>query len=927
MRFVYGLKWAVAAALILIITAGQLSAQGGSAGNVMGRVTNEDGQTLTGVQVIATNQGTGSQFGALTGDDGRYTIEGLRPGLYIVVARMVGYDPGVEGDLRLTTGGTLEINFTLGVQVIALDAIEVFATRAIERVTPVAFSNVEKTQIAQQLGSQDIPIVLNTTPSVYSTEQGGAAGDARINVRGFDQRNVAVMINGVPVNDMENGWVYWSNWDGVGDATSSIQLQRGLSAVNLATPSIGGTLNIITDATQLERGGMIKQELGSDGFLKTTAMLASGMLGERFAFMAQGVRKTGDGIAPGLWTDAWAYYLGATLNVNNANRLDFYALGAPQRHGQRLYRQNIGAHSHEFAGSLSDYDPAALDDYAEAEGGFRYNENYNTVSPSYTGQQAAGSKLFDRHDPDFLNERENFFHKPQVNLNWYSSLSDMLSLTTVAYFSGGTGGGTGEIDYFSGFTWDYSGPSRIPDWDRMVGINQGTVDRRGDPKAAGRSMGILRNSRNNQWTIGAISKLSMELSQPFTLEVGADWRTANIDHFREVRDLLGGDYFIVEYDSTDATGDHSDFWAAPDVQRGLGDKIVYDFTNTVDWLGGYLQGEYVTPEFTLYGMGGVSTIKYTYTNHFRRDPATGNEVVVETDNIVGFQFKGGGLVNVSDEVGIYANAGYVEKVPIFDGVIDDYAGALNPDPQNEKFLHVEGGLEYRALNRSLLLSVNAYATQWNDRTVTVNAIDDEAGRDARVTILGLDALHAGIETEAAFRVSNLLRIELSAAVSNWKYTDDVSGTFRPDLTAPAEPIDLFVKDIKVGDAPQVQASAALSLYPIEGLSAQVVGRTYGKHYAGFDPVDRQDASDRVQSWQAPGYTVLDAHFSYAPPQIQFLQHATIFAHVYNLLDETYILDATDNSSFNAFDDDHDADDAEVNFGLPRRFNLGLQIRF
>ena len=63
------------------------------------------------------------------------------------------------------------------------------------------------------------------------------------------------MINGVPQNDMENGWVYWSNWDGVGDATSSIQVQRGLSAVNLATPSIGGTMNIITDPTSFEKGG------------------------------------------------------------------------------------------------------------------------------------------------------------------------------------------------------------------------------------------------------------------------------------------------------------------------------------------------------------------------------------------------------------------------------------------------------------------------------------------------------------------------------------------------------------------------------------------------------------------------------------------------------------------------------------------------
>ena len=70
------------------------------------------------------------------------------------------------------------------------------------------------------------------------------------------------MINGVPVNDMENGWVHWWNWDGLGGASTSIQLQRGLSAVNLATPSIGGTLNVNTDLSAMRSGFSYKQEAG-----------------------------------------------------------------------------------------------------------------------------------------------------------------------------------------------------------------------------------------------------------------------------------------------------------------------------------------------------------------------------------------------------------------------------------------------------------------------------------------------------------------------------------------------------------------------------------------------------------------------------------------------------------------------------------------
>ena len=231
---------------------------------VRGTVTDADsGSPLPGATVIMAGTSTGTG----TGNDGRYILEGLPHGTYTLIASFVGYDR-VSRVVTLRASEAV-VDFQLAFTSQALAAMEVFASRALDRQTPVAFSNVEKLTVERELGSRDVPLVLNTTPSVYSTAQGGGAGDARVNVRGFNQRNVAIMINGVPVNDMENGWVYWSNWDGVGDATTSIQLQRGLSAINLATPSIGGTLNIITDPAQNTRQVLAKQEFGNDGFLKS----------------------------------------------------------------------------------------------------------------------------------------------------------------------------------------------------------------------------------------------------------------------------------------------------------------------------------------------------------------------------------------------------------------------------------------------------------------------------------------------------------------------------------------------------------------------------------------------------------------------------------------------------------------------------------
>src|SRR5699024_9473540 len=114
---------------------------------------------------------------------------------------------------------------------------------------------------------------------------------------------------------------------------------------------------------------------------------------------------------------------------------------------------------------------------------------------------------------------------------------------------------------------------------------------------------------------------------------------------------------------------------------------------------------------------------------------------------------------------------------------------------------------------------------------------------------------------------------------------------------------------------------------------QIVGKSYFDHYSDFDPLSRTydpddpSSADREQSWKAPNYTVLDAHVQYQIGDIFSGANVELFLNLYNVLDEIYIQDATDNSQFNAYDYNHTADDAEVFFGLPRRFNAGLSVKF
>ncbi len=905
---------------ILLAFALPLGAQ--QTGTVTGTVTAE-GAGVVGARVVLSHTETGAEYGGLTAAGGRYTVAGVPAGTYNLAINMIGFSVDDE-EVSVMPGETATHDVAMTPSALSLGSLEVLADRAESRKTPVAFTDVSKARIQTQLGSRDLPLVLNVTPSVYSTVQGGGAGDARVNVRGFSQRNTAVMINGVPVNDMENGWVYWSNWDGLGDAATSIQLQRGLSAINLATPSIGGTLNVITDPSRRSPGYNLKQEFGNGNFLKTTMTASTGPVGD-FALTASVARKTGDGIIDGTWTDAWSFYLASQYRLGDRNRVEFYALGAPQRHGQNLYKLNIATLNREFAASLDDYDPAALDRFANVAGRL-WNPNLGGVDPSYDGRQftstGPGSGFFGRHSRNFLNERENYFHKPQVNLNWYSNLGNGLTANTVAYYSGGNGGGTGT---FGSLRWDYTYNQRFADWDAT--IEQNRVSSTG-------SFGILRNSVNNQDTWGFITRLHKEFAGDLNTEFGIDWRTATIEHYREVRDLLGGDYF----NGCFRGNCHSDFWTETDADRRLGDKISYYNENDVNWIGVHLQAEKSSPAGSFYGMTGWSRNTYDFTDFFTKGSG-GGPLELSSGGLTGYQVKGGAVRNVNPEWSVYGNAGIVSKVPIFDGVIDDVTGEKYADAKNEAFTSLEVGARYRSLNRKLSLDVNLYFTQWNDRTRRQFIRDYVDDQDGLVTLRGVDARHMGIEVEGAFQPAEFMRFDGALSFGEWKHTNDPMGDFRrADREGEVQPVTFYLNGLYVGDAPQFQASYALSFFPAGGLYMQMVGKTFGKHYANWTPYDRiLQTNAGIQSWSPPGYTIFDLHASYRLPGEMAAGlggNVRLFIHGFNIFDAVYVQDAVDNSQYNAYWDSterdrgslsHKADDAEVYLGYPRNFNFGFQI--
>ncbi len=519
-------------------------------------------------------------------------------------------------------------------------------------------------------------------------------------------------------------------------------------------------------------------------------------------------------------------------------------------------------------------------------------------------------------------------------MNWYLTVSDRLKINSVFYYSGGRGGGSGTLNNTIGqygFNSSSRAFARYPssnslygtniDWDATIAANVGTSTVRGDrTKPAGQSLAILRNSVNNQDQYGVISKATYEFDDRITLTAGLDWRTAEIEHYREVRDLLGGNYFLP------GSGQFSDFASAGSNTRlGLGDKVDYNTTNTVDWLGVFLQAQYEEGPINAFATYAYSVIDYSYVDHFRRD-TSGGEYSLEANGLDSKQLKGGVQYEVNENFRVYGNAGWVSKAPIFDGAINDVTGVL-VNSGNEKFTSAEVGLRFETSDRKFNISAGYYYTQWKNRTVS-----DVDGRSNTITYLrGINSNYSGLEIEGAYQPNKWARFDFAASFGNWFYTDDVSSEVNDISTGAALPSSgtVYIRDLKIGDAPQSQFVYAATVYPTRGLSVKLQGRWYDNYYADYNAESRTDPSDRGQAWQIPSYTVYDLHVNYKLPLDLDRYEISLFSHIFNLTDEVYVSDATDNSQFEGIRGalSHSAQRADAFFGRPINYNMGVKVKF
>jgi outer membrane cobalamin receptor len=830
-------------------------------GSIKGIVLDDTNQGLTGASVVLK----GTTKGSITDLNGAYQVDGIPTGTQTIVISFIGFSD-IEKTVEITNGSTIDMGSSAMVsESIGLNEVMVIASVAIDRKTPVAVSSIKSAQIEAKIGSQEFPEILKSTPGVFATKGGGGWGDGRINVRGFNDENVAVLINGIPVNDMENGNVYWSNWAGLTDAASSIQVQRGLGASKVAVPSVGGTINILSKASDRKKGGSLKIGTGNNGYSKVGFSLSSGLTDDGWAFTISGAKTQGDGFIDGTNFLGYSYFTNITKQINSQHELAFTLVGAKQTHGQRFNR-------------------SSLEDIEKNPRGVQYNPDF-------------GYK-----DGQLYNMSFNFYHKPQMSLNHYWSLSDKTELATSVYASFGKGGGRrNQGDLSSSASWVRTGGQYGPvDVDHYVDAN---VANQG-----GESTAWIAASRNAHNWYGVLSTLNHELNENLTLLGGLDLRSYTGLHYYEVTDLLGGTHII----NDDNVNNTSNVLVE-------GDRYNRDYEGKIFWTGVFGQLEYSKDQLAAFVSMSASNTSYKkedFQRYLASDPNRESELL----NFLGYQVKGGANYNLDDNHNVYANVGFFTKAPAWDNVFaaGDQSTEVNENAANEKIFSAEVG--YGLRKSGLTANVNVYRTQWTDRALQRRFTDPVTSEIFYANVLGVSALHQGIEFDASYRVNPKLKLTGMLSLGDWTWTNDVENVYIRDLDGNnvGNPINVFIEGLKVGDAAQTTAALGFDYTLLEGLSVGMDYNYYDNLYAGYSPTARSSVEQKVDAWQLPAYGLLDLNIAYKF-EISGLK-SSLYGNINNIANTQYIADASDGPN-------HDALTSSMYSGFGTTWTLGATIKF
>jgi len=852
---------------------------------ISGKVVDKsNGDPLPGANIILM----GTSYGNASKTDGTFKVTDIPGGTYKVRVSYVGFTSE-------TVSVNLDHNVDLGT--IALPEYEfskeviVSAKRAQFRKTPVAFSSIGEQKIQEAGASnQDLALAAANVPNVYATGGSGGIGDSRLTIRGFNDNYVGILINGVPVNDMENGHMYWSDWSGLANVANNIQVTMGMGSNPLSTEAVGGTVNITTSSLQADKGGQVTFGLGDYNRREVGVKYSTGLMnaknGGKYGVTALFDRTVSNSYFQNSHFEGFTYFLTFGYTKGN-NTINFTTFGTPQTHDQRTSAQTI----------------QTWDQY-----GHDYNPNVGVL----------GSGNAER----FINERVNYYFKPVFSLDDTYRLSNNSILTATVYYSYGKGYGSGPLTVY-GYHMPEDANTGLLDYNQVFATNMDSPDTaynaQGQIVTGNASQGILRESHNDHKWGGIIANFEQKITKELTMNISFDGRDYVGSHYRTVRNLLGGDFWV-ENTNPNQNYDNSGYGNTGLIAYYPGDKIAYYDLGYVKKYGLNAQFEYTNDRVSAFIDGSISNTGYA-----RKDYFILNEPKTKFYNFGGYIVKGGVNYNLTPALNIFANAGYNSAAPYFNGVFR-YTNTPINGAHNEKITSFEAGIGIKPNVRSSI-TIDLYHTRWADQTYNFSANSVAGANESNLfNVQGLNEIHKGLEVRGEVYLTNEFSVDGGLALSDNYYENDVSSAIFNNAHKKIDEANLYIKNLKVSGAPQTMASLGFNYrFNVDGKGYFFINprmRYLADYYASFNPTNRTNPNNRIQAYKINPYSIFDITAGYNfhfKQNVAGINSGEVLLSLTNFMNANYITDA--------YDSNGSREQVQVYYGRPRTLNLTFKLNF
>lgn len=385
--------------------------------SIHGIIKDTGGSPISGVKVHLENTYSGS----MTDSEGKYRITQIQNDSYQLKVSLTGYE--TQFIVVTVKDQDVEQNITIQPSTIMIEEVQVSAVRADEK-TPTTYTNLNEKQIQKSNFGQDLPYLLESTPStVVTSDAGGGVGYTGIRIRGVDPTRTNVTVNGIPLNDSESHGVYWVNLPDFASSTDNIQVQRGVGTSSNGAAAFGSSINIKTDNIEKLAYAELDNSIGSFSVLRNTVKVGTGLINNKFVLDARLSRITSDGYVDRAAANLKSFYLsGAWIGKKSLVKATVFS-------GKEItYQAWYGIPEAKLKGNKDSL----------------LSHFYNNYYPGGTYQTAQDSaNLFDS-DPrtynyyTYGNEVDNY-QQDHYQLHFTHTLSNKLSINVAGHYTRGRG--------------------------------------------------------------------------------------------------------------------------------------------------------------------------------------------------------------------------------------------------------------------------------------------------------------------------------------------------------------------------------------------------------------------------------------------------------------------------------------------------------